>query len=81
MDFVADKLFNSTRIRAVTVVDNFRRECLLIHVDKRIQGEHVVDLMKLRQTGHDRCPDRIQVDNGSEFISKVLDKWTRENKG
>jgi putative transposase len=25
-------------------------------------------------------PKRIQVDNGSEFISKVLDKWAYENE-
>ena len=24
-------------------------------------------------------PERIQVDNGTEFISKVLDKWAHEN--
>jgi len=27
-----------------------------------------------------RIPGRIQVDNGDEFISKVLDKWAYENK-
>ena len=25
-------------------------------------------------------PERIKVDNGSEFISKALDKWAYENK-
>ncbi|GAB3330010.1 hypothetical protein GCM10027299_34230 [Larkinella ripae] len=25
-------------------------------------------------------PNRIQVDNGSEFISKALDKWAYDNK-
>ena len=36
--------------------------------------------MNAIQQLHDRCPDRIQVDNGSEFISKVLDKWAYENQ-
>ena len=80
MDFVADNLFDGTRIRSLTVVDNFSRECLLIHVDRSILGEHVVDLMQHMQTYYDRCPDRIQVDNGCEFISKALDKWAYENK-
>ena len=80
MDFVADNLFDGTRIRSLTVVDNFSRECLLIHVNRSIRGDDVVDLMKHMQSNHDRCPDRIQVDNGSEFISKVLDKWAYENK-
>lgn len=80
MDFVADNLFNGKRIRALTVVDNFSRECLAIHVDQGVKGEHVVGVMNAIQQLHDRCPDRIQVDNGSEFISKVLDKWAYENQ-
>ena len=52
---------------------------MLIHVDHSIRGEHVVDIMKHMQQCHDRCPGRVQVDNGSEFISKVLDKWAYEN--
>ena len=79
MDFVADNLFNGRRIRALTVVDNFSRECLAIHLDQRITGEHVVGVMNAIETLHDRMPDRIQVDNGSEFISKALDKWAYEN--
>ena len=31
------------------------------------------------QTYHDRYPERVRVDNGSEFISKALDKWADEN--
>lgn len=67
MDFVADNLFNGSRIRALTVVDNFSRGCMLIHVDRRINGDDVVELMEWLKKVTDRCPRRIQVDNGSEF--------------
>ncbi len=30
--------------------------------------------------GLGRIPERIKVDNGSEFISRALDKWAYENK-
>jgi len=80
MDFVSDNLFNGGRIRALTVVDNYSRECMLIRVEHSIKGEDVVALLSHLQQGHDRCPGRIQVDNGSEFISKALDKWAYENK-
>jgi len=78
MDFVADELFNGRRIRALTVVDNFTREALAIVVDHRLAGEQVVaTLAALRvQRG---LPKRIQVDNGSEFISKSLDKWAYDH--
>jgi len=80
MDFVADNLFNGRRIRALTVVDNFSRECLAIEVGQGLRGEDVVAVMeRLKQMQH-RIPHRLQTDNGSEFISKALDRWAYENK-
>jgi putative transposase len=78
MDFVADELFNGQRIRALTVVDNFSRQSLAIDVDFRLNGEAVVDTM-MRLLSQSRRPKRIQVDNGSEFISRALDKWAYEH--
>ena len=80
MDFVADNLFNGRRIRALTVVDNFSRECLAIYVDQGIKGKNVVQVMERLRLFVGRCPERIQVDNGSEFISKEFDKWAYENE-
>lgn len=79
MDFVADELFNGRRIRSLTIVDNFTREALAITVDHALKGTDVVDTVDL--IGQIRgLPQRIQVDNGSEFISKALDKWAYENR-
>jgi len=78
MDFVADNLFNGRRIRALTVVDNLSRECLAIHVDHAIKGQDVVTVMERLRLFKDRCPKRIQLDNGSEFISKDFDRWAYE---
>lgn len=78
MDFVADQLFNGRRIRALTVVDNFSRESLAILVDVSIRGADVVSVMEHLNSLHG-APQRIQVDNGSEFISKALDLWAYEN--
>ena len=79
MDFVADRLFNGHRIRALTVVDNFSRECLAITVDHALRGSDVVATMELVKALRG-TPRRIQVDNGSEFISKALDLWSYENQ-
>ena len=46
MDFVSDSLFNGRRIRTLTVVDNFSRECLAIYVDRSIRAEEVVGVMQ-----------------------------------
>ncbi len=80
MDFVCDNLFNGRRIRALTIVDNFSRDCLTIHVGQSILGKHVVEVMDALKRFTGRCPKRIQMDNGSEFISKAMDRWAYENK-
>lgn len=80
MDFVTDQLFDNHRIRALTIVDNFSRECLNITVDYSLKGEDVVNVMQSIYRQFGRIPKRIKVDNGSEFISKALDKWAYENE-
>jgi putative transposase len=80
MDFVADQLFDGRRIRALTVVDNYSRQCLAIEVGQGIKGEQVVEVMERLRREQGRVPERIQVDNGSEFISKALDRWAYDNK-
>jgi len=77
MDFVADALFDGRKLRMLTVVDLFTRECLAIEVGQSLKGEDVV------RTLSDVCvqrglPGTIKTDNGSEFISKVMDKWAYE---
>ena len=74
MDFVSDALFDGRRIRALTLVDNYTREALAIVVDGGIRGEHVVRAVE--QVAVRRgAPELIRVDNGPEFVSKVLDHW------
>lgn len=75
MDFVADNLFDGRKIRALTIVDNYSRQCLAIHVGQSLKGEDVVAVMTRLQQELGLVPERIQVDNGSEFISKALDRW------
>lgn len=80
MDSVSDNLFNGRRFRALTVVDNFSRECLAIHARKSLKGEDVVSVMEALRVLDKRLPVHIQTDNGSEFISKSLDKWAYEHE-
>ena len=80
MDFVCDQLFDGRRFRALTVVDNYSRKCLAIHPAQSIKGNDVVGIMERIRHLHNTNPERIQVDNGSEFISKALDKWAYDHK-
>lgn len=79
MDFVADQLFDGRKFRSLTLVDNFSRECLEIHVGQSLKGGDVVAVMERLKNERGIIPKRIQVDNGSEFISKDFDRWAYEN--
>lgn len=79
MDFAADALFNGKRFRVLTVVDNFSRECLAAEAGQSLKGEQVVAVLdRLKYTRG--TPRSIRVDNGSEFVSKVVDKWAYDHK-
>ena len=77
-DFVADALFDGRRLRALTVVDNYTRECLAIEVGPSLKGEDVVRALT-RVSAVRGKPMTIKSDNGSEFISKAMDRWAYDN--
>lgn len=79
MDFVSDNLFDGRKFRALTIVDNWSRKCLGIYADQSIKGDRVVSVMEQTTLEHG-FPKEIRVDNGSEFISKDLDKWAFDHK-
>lgn len=74
MDFVADTLDDGRRFRALTVVDLFTRECLIIEADFSLPGRQVTAVLDRLSTTRS-LPKIITVDNGSEFISKEMDSW------
>ena len=74
MDFVADALFDGRKLRMLTVVDCYTRECLAIDVGQSLKGEDVANSLN-RICAQRGLPKTIKTDNGSEFISKVMDKW------
>ena len=78
MDFVSDALFDGRKLRALTVVDNFTRESLAIHVGQSLRSVDVVEIVERlrRERG---APARIQTDNGSEFASIPMDRWAYEH--
>ncbi len=79
MDFVSDSLFDGRRFRALTLVDNFSRQSLVIHADQKIRGCHVADALSVVAAKRG-APQRIYVDNGPEFVSKDLDHWAYMNR-
>jgi putative transposase len=79
MDFVSDSLGCGRRFRALTLVDAHSRECLALEVDSSLTGHRVVRVLEQLKEWRG-LPQIIQVDNGSEFTSRVLDQWAYTNK-
>jgi putative transposase len=59
MDFVANNLFDGRKVRAPTIVDNFSRQCLPIHVGQLLRGEDVVTVMQCLHQELGMVPERI----------------------
>jgi putative transposase len=78
IDFVSDQLANGRRFRCFTVIDTCTRECLAIGVAHSLPATAVVDV--LAQIGDTRgLPDRLSLDNGSEFRSQHFDAWAADH--
>ncbi len=75
MDFVSDALENGRRIRCLTVVDDFTRECLAIEVDTSLPGLRVVRVLERISAERGGLPEAIVLDNGPEFAGRALDAW------
>ena len=74
IDFVMDALANGRRIKCLTIVDDFTRECLDIVVDYGISGGYVARVLDAIGQFRD-LPEAIRTDQGPEFTSRALDRW------
>jgi putative transposase len=74
MDFVTDSIITGRRFRALTVVDDYSRECPAIEVDTSLGGRRVVAVLE-KLAGIRGLPEVITIDNGPEFASRALDEW------
>lgn len=78
MDFTRDSLASGRKFRTLNLMDGCTREALCIEVDTSLPGLRVVQV--LERVGQERgLPETIQVDNGPEFISRVVDQWAYAN--
>ena len=77
-DFVHDTTMRGGKLRMLNVIDEHTRECLCIHVDRRINAHKVQQILSGLIDVHG-APEHIRSDNGSEFIERDLRAWLKEN--
>ena len=73
-DFVESQTHDGRKLRLMTLIDEFTRECLAIRVARRINSfgviETMADVMLTRGV-----PEHIRSDNGAEMTAKVVRGW------
>lgn len=79
MDFMHDALASGEKLRVLTVVDVFTRECLALEARRSFRGEDVVEVLD-RLRAFPGLPRTIQCDQGTEFTSKAIDHWAWRNQ-
>ena len=72
MDFMSDTLSSGRRFRCLTILDEFNRESLAIHVAHSIPAAGVIEVLE-RLREEKGLPTTIVTDNGSEFRSRAFD--------
>lgn len=78
MDFVMDTLASGRRIKCLTCVNDFTKECLTITAAFGISGVQVTRILD-SITLFCGYPATIRTDLGPEFTCRALDQWTFEH--
>jgi transposase InsO family protein len=73
-DFVADRTASGQPLRWLTLVDEYTKECLALHVARSLTGQDVRAVLA-RVIGKRGAPVSLRSDNGSEFICEALASW------
>lgn len=73
-DFVAERTSDGRSLRILTILDEYTRESLAIHIERHMTAADVIyqlsELFLMRGT-----PDHLRSDNGPEFAGKSVRGW------
>ncbi len=73
-DFISDRTDNGGKLRILSVIDEYSRECLALHVARKLTAADLVEVMAKLVTQRG-VPAHIRSDNGSEFVARALQSW------
>jgi putative transposase len=75
-DFVHDACANGQKLKCLTVIDEYTRECLAIEVAGSIRSKKVIEVLERLMSLHG-LPRYLRSDNGPEFVSTALLEWAK----
>lgn len=73
-DFVQDRTHDGKAFRMLTVIDEYTRECLAIHVRRKLNSQEVLSVLAKLFLRYGP-PEHIRSDNGPEFVAEAVRTW------
>jgi putative transposase len=73
-DFLFDATHKGTRLKMLTIGDDFTRECLAIEVATSLPSTKVIAVLARLVAAHG-APQYLRSDNGPEFIAHAVKAW------
>lgn len=74
LDFMTETLYDSRRVRLLTVIDEGNREGLEIAMGLSLPSRRVTRVLDELTAVHG-CPSAVRVDNGPEFLAQSFIDW------
>ena len=78
-DFMFDHCANGQKLKCLTVIDEWTRECLAIEVSGRIRSRDLIETLQrlFRERG---MPRYLRSDNGPEFVAQRVRRWLQSQQ-
>jgi len=76
-DILYDRLADGRVFKTLSILDEFTRECLAIHVAPSIRARDVLTVLQRTMQQHGR-PQFLRSDNGSEFTAIAVQQWLHD---
>ncbi len=78
-DFISDRTDSGGKLRILSVLDEYSRECLALHVARQLTATDLIAVME-RLVTQRGVPDHVRSDNGSEFVARTLQAWLADRQ-
>lgn len=76
-DIIEDRTENGNKLRILSVLDEYTRECVCLQVERSINARKVVETLDFVFLAHG-APKRLRSDNGGEFAATAVKEWLVE---
>ncbi|MGI8567621.1 MAG: IS3 family transposase [Methylocella sp.] len=77
LDFMHDTLASGRRLRVLTIIDDFTRECLATEIERSFSSRRVIAVLE-RIAIMRGLPKTLRFDNGAELTSHEMLRWGAE---